>query len=137
MASIARIPWLGSSFTGFLATMLHEGEILTFTTYTGAKFDDLEIEESHVRFVLHDKKYRLDVRASRGSSPASPNEGFGLLQSPNQGAMKGRIAETLTAEIHVRLSERRRLGRRGDVVFEGVGRSAGLEIEARTADLLP
>ncbi len=37
MASVASIPWMGASFTGFLCTLLLAGELYTFTTWTGAR----------------------------------------------------------------------------------------------------
>lgn len=36
-ASIAMIPWLGSAFRGFLVGLWLDGELIRFTTYTGAK----------------------------------------------------------------------------------------------------
>lgn len=131
MASVARIPWVRHEFTGFLATLLHEGEIHLFATYSGATLEDLTIDDRRVRFAIRDRRYRLEIEANRAvdESSAEAAQGFGLLRSPRQGEMQGRIGETLTASIGARLYRRRRFG--GDLlVFHGEGSNAGLEVEA-------
>jgi len=134
MASVARIPWRGASFTGFLATLLLDGEILPFATWSGARLEVVEIAGSEVHLVVVDRRHRLEIRAARPGDPGRPGDGFGSLHSPVEGAMQARIAETLTAEIQVRLT---RSGQPDAALFHGVGQSAGLEIEANTSDLVP
>jgi hypothetical protein len=136
MASVANIPWLGRSFTGFVTCLWYEGELHLFATYTGAKLSDLEIRDDEVRFGVRDRRFRLEVRASRDRGQEPSDQGDGLLRSPKMGAMKGRIAETLTATVELRLFERRRWPRRDRLLFHGVGRSAGLEIEAAAEALI-
>jgi len=118
MLSVARIPWLWTAFTGFLGALWHDGRIIRFATYTGARISRFSTAPGRVSLSIVDNRYRLDVEA-RGDDAVS-------LKSPRQGGMTGRIQETLTGTVHLRLFER---GGNGDhLVFEGVGRNAGVEI---------
>ena len=54
MLSVAKIPWLGNSFTGFLCVLLLDGKIHRFATYTGAKLDQLEIGDETVSVEVRD-----------------------------------------------------------------------------------
>ncbi len=112
--SIANVPFVGGAFTGFLAGILVNGDLWKFTTYTGARIVSLETN-GLVRITFENRKgQRLQIAASRteGSSLAAPSDG----------AMKGRVVETLNSEIEVELSEGGRL------VYRGLGRSGGLEV---------
>lgn len=135
MASIARIPWLGAHFTGYLVALLVEGELYRFTTYTGARLRDLSIERDVTRFQLQDHFFRVEIEASRSTQANSRDrENVVQLRSPNMGEMKGRIGEALTATISVRLFKRKRLSR-DQLIFSGTGTSAGLEIETTQAQM--
>lgn len=123
-ASAARIPWLGSSFVGFIAGLLVDGTLHRFTTYTGAKLVSIHHTEGGGEFVLQDRHRRIEI-ATRGAVP-------GKLRSPVLGEMKGTVHESLCGEVDVRLTGRAS----GAMVFEGTGRSAGLELMDPTGDLL-
>jgi hypothetical protein len=151
MASVARIPWLGQEFTGFIILLARQGRIRCWATYTGARLEVLSYSRGQVELVVSDRHSRLALSAARsghlirlgGASPdsraeaegaaSSTDSAFGLLQSPHQGSMEGRIAETLTAEVRLTLTEP--TGSRGRLVFEGQGGTAGLEVEARPGRL--
>lgn len=113
--SVATIPWLGTSFRGFIIGLWHERRLYRFATYTGAEITCLKLSEFH--FVLHveDRRHRLEIDAAR-------SEG-GLLHAPYRLDMLPRVTESLTANIAVKL-----IDRSGGVIFQGVGRHAGLEI---------
>ncbi len=122
-ASVAHIPWLGAAFRGFLAGLWHEGQLYRFATYTGATITRLSLTDTHVFWHIHDRQYQLEIEARR-------SEG-GLLHAPFRAAMLQRVLESLTAEISVRLSERRS----GREIFAGIGRHAGLEVGGQAAQL--
>lgn len=140
MASIARIPWIGRDFNGFIVALWLDGRRRLFSTYSGAELESFETDDDRVGFSVADRHFRLEVEASR---PARPEEedpaggGYVLLRSPEQGEMKGRIAETLTAEVELQLTRRRRWPFGEQLLYEGRGRNGGLEIEAETDDLAP
>lgn len=122
MASIARVPWLGKAFPGFLGFLLIDGKVYRFATYTGAKVENLEVEEKEVRFDIQSKKFRIEVRAHRSHT--------GLLKAPVSGAMDRRIAESLDATLHLKLTDRN-----GKLLFEGKGSHAGLEVVGEVVEL--
>jgi tocopherol cyclase len=116
-ASVADIPWLTGSFRGFLVGLLLDGELMRFTTYTGASIDRLTLSDSHLTMSLHNKATRLEIDARRTDGAT--------LHAPYDGQMIERVAETMTSEVAVRLSKL------GDdkTIFEGVGRHGCLEVQ--------
>lgn len=115
MCSIAKVPWIGYSFRGFLGFLMIGEKVYRFATYTGARLEDLRLEGERVTFRIRDRHWTLEVTAKRSRT--------GLLQAPVAGAMDRRIAESVDAEIAIRL-----LDRKGTVCFEGTGKFAGLEV---------
>ena len=123
MASVASIPWLGSSFTGFLCTLMLEGELHVFTTWAGARVQVfLEEAEQTVRLVFTKKELRLSL-------VGHPAPG-GQLASPISGAMTGKINESLRGEVEVLLK------RGGEEVYRGVASWAGLEVSENAKNIL-
>ncbi len=115
-ASVARIPWLGSAFRGFIVGFWHAGVLHRFATYTGARLEQLSVTDSHVHWHLSNAVHRLEIEAER-------SEG-GLLHAPMRTAMLARVLESLTARVRVRLLARSD----NRVLFDEVGRHAGLEV---------
>lgn len=121
MISVADIPWLGSSFVGFLGTFLFDGRLHTFATWTGAKVS-LRIDDGTVEITLQDRRRKLIVTGRPG--PGSN------LASPIAGAMTGKINESLTAELDVTFYE-------GDTLrYRGKAAWAGLEVTDNAGELL-
>ena len=121
MASVANIPWLGSSFVGFIVGFLFEGTLYRFATYTGAKMK-AEVEGNNLRIAFKNKKHTLHMLAK-------PAQGVELV-SPISGNMAGKVNESLQAELEVRFMEGEQ------ELFSGTGTSAGLEIAGMLDTLL-
>ncbi len=113
--SVAIIPWLGNSFKGFIVGFWLEGKLYRFTTYLNSKIESLEIFDDHVAWVLRNRRHRLSLKAWRAQG--------GLLLGPTPEDMGTRVMETLSASIDVRLETLQ-----GDLIFEGTGEHAGLEV---------
>jgi hypothetical protein len=122
-ASIAMIPWLGSAFRGFIVGLWLDGKLYRFATYTGAKTEMLDISDANVTWNISNREHRLEVTANRGIT--------GDLKGPTRQDMGMRVAESLMAEIHVKL-----ISSTGAVIFEGTGRHGGLEIAGNIEKLL-
>jgi len=122
MLSVAKIPWLGNSFTGFLCVFLLEGKIHRFANYTGAKISRLGIDDESVSVDIHDKKYLLKIKAQHA--------GRGILAAPLDGAMDRRIAESVDATIELTVSDKN-----GNKLFSGKGKNAGLELVGDPGEL--
>ncbi len=114
-ASVANIPWMGSAFRGFIIGFWHEGKLRRFATYTGARIEKLAISETHVDWAVSNRRYRLEMRAERAEG--------GLILGPTKLEMGKRVLETLNARIEARLTYKS-----GELIFEGSGRHAGLEV---------
>lgn len=127
--SIAKIPWFGKHFTGYIFGFLFDKKLYEFTAYSGAKITRLEVNDSKIKVRLENKKYRLGIIADRSKGVELP--------VPKLGEMKAKVNESLRSSICVELL--RKNGHRTEIVYSGVGRNAGLEfvgdIEELTKDL--
>lgn len=94
MASVANIPFLGSSFTGFICAVIWGGREYRFATYNGARI--LAADEGHIRLSRKRLLLEIDIAPSRSAHP---------LQAPVRGRMTGTIRESTDAEIDMRLWE--------------------------------
>ncbi len=117
-ASIAVIPWLASAFNGFIVGLWHAGRLYRFATYTGARVENLQVTDEAVLWVISSRRHRLEILARRRQG--------GLLHAPTTLEMDRRVAETLDAEIEVRLLETGPGGQRQ--LFHDQSGSAGLEM---------
>ncbi|MCU0641647.1 MAG: hypothetical protein MUC35_06110 [Candidatus Margulisbacteria bacterium] len=118
--SVARVPWLGMSFNGFIVGFRHGGKLYRFTTYLGSRLKELTYQPNGVTLTFEDKDYVLDIGAVGGAAGGTE------LAAPVVGAMEGRIFEHLPATVRVRLYAKVKNGRAE--IFAGTGRFAGLEI---------
>ncbi len=123
-ASIAMIPWLGSSFPGFIVGLLWQGTLYRFATYTGAVTRHLAVTDQMVNWVIEDSVYRLTLTGHRAES--------GHLRGPGKEDMGRRVPETLSARIDVALDARRE----GRTLFSQTGHYAGMEVGADIQPLL-
>jgi len=122
--SVAKIPWIGSFFTGFIFGFYHQGQIYQFTTYSGARITHLEVTETFINLRLEDRVYTLDIEAKRENGVDLP--------APQLGVMTSKVNESLHSEIDVRLNNKKT----GASLYTGVGRNAGLEFVGNTAEML-
>lgn len=122
MVSVARIPWLGTSFVGYLVGFYFEGELHKFATYTGAQRKTVRAGENTILLSFKDRKYRLELEARQA-------EGTDLI-SPISGDMAGKVNESMEAEIEVKFYENDKL------IFQDTGRNTGMEIAGAYEELL-
>lgn len=122
--SVANIPWLRSSFTGFIAGFWLHNRLYRFTTYNSTKLTQCKIDIDKVSVQLENRNFVLNVEALRTASTE--------LASPIFGLMEGRINESMTSEIMVRLFNKRAK----KTIFEGKGRSAGLEVAGQIEQIM-
>ncbi|MBK7408534.1 MAG: hypothetical protein IPJ40_11025 [Saprospirales bacterium] len=121
MASVAVIPWLGSSFIGYIVGFLYEGELYRFATYTGAQMK-ARLGDHEVVLAFRDKRHRLEIVAHQA--------GAAELVAPISGNMTGKVNESMQSTVSVRFFEREKL------IFEGEGRNTGLEVAGEVDRLL-
>lgn len=115
MLSIANIPWMGKSFTGFLGYFFYNGKIHRFATYLSTKLG-LRFEENDTIVIrLENSDCNFFVRAKSANS--------GLLKAPLKGAMDRRIPESIDAIINVTMSDKN-----GKILLEDYSKITGLEM---------
>lgn len=119
MVSIASIPWLGRSFDGFLIGLWHDGKLFKFTTYTGARITTFHYDAEKLVIGVQSKHHRLEIETAYKKGAE--------LRVPVVGEMQGRLSESLSAAVRVKLFEL--VSGQATGIFEGTGRHAGLEIE--------
>ena len=115
VASVAIIPWLRSSFRGFIIGFKHSGKLHKWSTYNRAKEVELAIDDAHVRWSLNGPDGRRELKSERVRG--------GLLHAPLRTAMYQRVEETLDSTIEIR-----HLDAVGTVLYEGKASCAGLEV---------
>ena len=95
MVSIAKIPWLGFSFTGFLGFYYINNEIVRFGTYSKAKVKLEKQEKNYLNLNIILKDKVLEIQALKNSS--------GMLKAPVNGNMNRRISEGIDAELTLKI----------------------------------
>ncbi len=121
MASVANIPWVGNHFVGYIVGFLWEGKVYRFATYTGAQMK-AKLGEDRVELAFKDRRHELQITAHKGEG--------GDLISPIAGEMTGKVNESMQARLEVRFY------RQGKLLYEGMGRNAGLEVAGKKETLL-
>ncbi len=121
--SIAKIPWLGKFFMGFIAFLYLGGKYYMFSTYNRSKITRISFEGQKLAVVLKHGSFRLETRVIKNIS--------GELKAPLTGNMSRRIKESNDSIVEVNLS-----GQGGNVIFKGTGHRAGLEIVEKIFDYL-
>ncbi len=118
MFSIAKIPFLGRRFNGFLGALWHEDDFYKFATYTRAKLRTLNINPDNIQIVVEDKKHLLEIEITKKGS------GFGNLKSPSMGVMTGHCPESINSTIKLKLHNKKT----EVLIIDDIGLNAGLEI---------
>jgi tocopherol cyclase len=130
VVSVATIPFLTTTFPGFVIGFWHQGKLYQFCTYTGGKITSLNIEKvssdkTKVSLITKSKHYELHIEAVKMG-------GYNL-KAPVVGGMTGRCDESLTSTIDVSLYKTRKGNK--ELVFEEKGRNAGFEINGDMSKL--
>mgnify|MGYP001028442943 CR=1 FL=1 len=122
-SSVAKIPWVRSSFVGFIAGLWIENKLYCFTTYNRTRLITCRADTHTVSLQMENRKYRLQLLAERDEATS--------LASPIRGMMEGRIEESMTARITVTLTDKKT----NEVIFHDITQNAGLEIAGPVAEL--
>lgn len=116
MLAIAKIPFLGMSFTGVLCTLSIKGKTRLFTTYTGTSIQCFQDQDQFLFITLQQGKELIQVKVNK-------KEGS-VLKAPNKGAMLREINEALgsSMELNVFYNHELKVSEKGvNVGLETVG----------------
>jgi len=122
-ASVAKIPWLNSAFVGFICGIWLNNKLIRFTTYNSTVLKKSAANKETVELVMQNKMYEITIVAHRDHATS--------LASPILGLMEGRIEESMSARIDVKLTDLRN----NKVIFQDTGRNAGLEVAGNINEL--
>lgn len=92
MVSIAHIPFCGTSFTGCICAIIHQGHEYRLATYRGVQIR--AAQANYLCLTQGNLSLKIEIEPAHGGYP---------LRSPVQGEMSGIIRESSNASIHVRL----------------------------------
>jgi hypothetical protein len=123
-SSIARIPWLGSSFTGFICGLWLQGELIRFTTYNGTRLRKCFADLHQVHLVMENKRFRIECKVKRDHATA--------LASPILGLMDGRIEESMSSALEIQFTETGS----GKIIYEGISSTTALEVAGNLGSIL-
>ncbi len=113
--SVAKIPWLGKFFIGFISFLYLKGEFILFSTYNKSTLTDIVHDDNSISMTLKNKKYILKVRAVKKT--------FGELKAPASGNMSRRIKESVDSEVTLSLYDLN-----NKILYSDEGKRAGLEV---------
>ncbi|HUW68595.1 MAG TPA: tocopherol cyclase family protein [bacterium] len=120
--SVAKIPWLGRFFLGFICFVYVDGRYYTFATYNRSTIMSIDFKDSVLRVSLGNRAYRLDITAVQGAG--------GHLKAPvgssRDGVMSRVIKESINSWVEFELFDAA-----GTSMVRDQGGAAGLEIMER------
>ena len=113
--SVAKIPWLGKYFMGYICFLYVDGTFYRFSTYNNSKITTIDYKTNVLTIQLASKTNTLRVVAT--------HNGSGELKAPTKGDMSRRIKESIDSTVHVQLFDKSK-----SLIYEDNGVRAGLEI---------
>ena len=119
--SVAKIPWLGNYFMGFICFLYVDGRFYKFSTYNNSKISVIGYNGNKLNIQFESKYYSLIVTATTRNS--------GELKAPSLGKMSRRIKESIDSDVHVQLFDKSK-----KLIYDGKGKRAGLEIIEKIFD---
>lgn len=128
--SIARIPFYGLVFPGFIIGFWHQGVLHRFTTYVQATLERVHVNDEKVHVQVRNSTHRLMVEVVRAPTA--------LLHMPTKTeGMVAAVKESVGAEATIQFF---RLMSNADdddeLVFEGTSHHGGLEVHGDVSLLL-
>jgi len=121
--SIAKIPWLGKYFTGFIAFLYYNKKFFLFSTYNNSIITELSHKGESIDITMKNNSAKLKVRASKNT--------FGELRAPVSGDLSRRIKESIDSEVSLNLYDKH-----NNLIYNDLGTRAGLEIIDKIFDYI-
>jgi hypothetical protein len=112
--SVAKIPWLGKFFIGFISFLYFGGKFYRFNTYDGSSISELYRSGRSVYITMGNKDHKLRVKVVRRTA--------GELKAPVSGSMSRRIKESIDARVSLALYDSE-----GKVIYTDTSLRAGFE----------
>jgi hypothetical protein len=122
-ASVAKIPWIRNSFTGFIAGVWLKDKLIRFTTYNSTVLKKSFADKEKLELMMENRNYRLEILSHRDKATA--------LASPILGLMDGRIEESMTAKTEVQLFDKKTKS----FLLNDTGRNTAVEVAGKIKEI--
>jgi tocopherol cyclase len=113
--SIAKIPWMGKFFIGFISFLYYNNKFFLFSTYNKSVVTKINHLKDTIDFEVSNRNVILKVSTRKST--------FGELRAPVSGDMSRRIKESIDSEITLNLYDKK-----GNLMYNDTGKRAGLEV---------
>jgi tocopherol cyclase len=122
--SVAKIPWMGSYFTGFISFLYFEKKFYLFSTYNNSTLSGIKYDGKSISLTLKNKDSILKITSFKNKS--------GELRAPKAGRMVRKIRESIDSVVMISLFDKN-----NNLIYNDSGQRAGLEIIDKIFDYLP
>jgi tocopherol cyclase len=113
--SLAKIPWLGRFFMGFISFLYLNGRFFLFSTYNKSVINEITHNNTSITVSMKNNDSILRVKVVKNR--------FGELRAPASGDMSRRIKESIDSTVELTLHDNV-----GNLIYEDSGKRAGLEV---------
>ncbi len=113
--SVATIPFLSFTFTGYICNLIHQGKEYRFATYNGSKLVVNERTDTSVHLILKNKRHTLEIK---GVVLLSKN-----LLAPKLGSMNKTIKEGLSGKVEILLKDKK-----DNIILKSKSHKCGMEL---------
>ncbi len=121
--SVAKIPWIGKFFIGFIAFLYYNKKFFTFSTYNNSVITEMNHTGESIYLTLKNASSILKVTATKKT--------FGELRAPASGDMSRRIKESIDSEVTLSLFDKQY-----NLIYADSAKRAGLEVIDKIFDLV-
>jgi tocopherol cyclase len=113
--SVAKIPWLGKFFIGFISFLYVNNRFYLFSTYNNSVITEMKHTESSIDLIMSNHIGVLKVSVKKST--------FGELRAPVSGDMSRRIKESIDSEVNLSFFDKH-----NRLIFMDSSKRAGLEL---------
>jgi len=121
--SIAKIPWRGKFFIGFIAFLYFNNKFFLFSTYNNSVITEINHTGESIRLTMKNKNSILKISVVKNT--------FGELRAPASGDMSRRIKESIDSEVNLSLFDKQ-----NNLLYNDASQRAGLEVIYKIFDYL-
>ncbi|HEX2976976.1 MAG TPA: tocopherol cyclase family protein, partial [Bacteroidales bacterium] len=113
--SVAKIPWRGHFFMGFITYLYYHGRFYLFSTYNNSSIKELSHTGDSVFISIANKTNSLRIKSTKNRT--------GVLKAPVEGRMSGTIRESIDSDVSIVLYDKD-----DRPVYTDASRRAGIEV---------
>jgi hypothetical protein len=121
--SVAKIPWRGKFFVGFIAFLYYNKIFSLYSTYNNSVITEINHTGSSISLALKNQNSVLKVSALKNT--------FGELRAPASGDMSRRIKESIDSEVCLSLFDKH-----NNLLYYDSSKRAGIEVIDKIFDYL-